>query len=309
MYPPGIGNDCLVVGNIYIISIYGTGNVFAANGNNLRVRTYTGNDHQLWKCVKDDHNRFSFINVATGKYLGRGGHPAYTLTCFAASQNTWKCLTLRALPEGGYRLSVDIDSRIRPALLSSNSGDHYMRAVDDSNTIVGLHQYNAPPPLRRFNWVITETGWLARSSAPNYHDTVAADNPDNTQNMDDTAVQFLVDNSITNVISMNAYELSDIERRRFSENNISYTHLPVVDFAAPTFAQLVRARQAYYSHISGRTLVYCGYGHGRTGTVITALKLYMGVEQMHDDYRANHVEDQSQFAVLDQLRTKLEFHN
>ena len=179
-----------------------------------------------------------------------------------------------------------------------------------SNTIVGLHQYSASPPFRHFKWVITESGWLAHSSAPNYHDTATADHPDSTQNMDDAAIQLLMDKGITNIISMNAYELSGIEQQRLSDNNISYTHLPVVDFATPTLAQLVQAWQLYYaSHISGRTLVYCGYGHGWVGTVITALKLYMGVDQTHDDYCANHVEDQSQFSVLDQLRTQLEFCN
>ncbi|KAI0248926.1 hypothetical protein BJV78DRAFT_737788 [Lactifluus subvellereus] len=288
MYPPGIGNDRLVVGNTYVISIYGTDNVFTADGNDLRVRTYASDDstrsYQLWTCVKDDNNRFSFTNVGTGKYLGRDVYQ--NLACYATSQDTWECLTLRALPEGGYRLSADINSRICPTLLASDSGGNYMRVVADSSTIVGLHQYNAPPPFRRFEWVITESGWLARASAPNYDDTATAD-PDSTQNMDDNAVQFLVANG----------------------NNISYTHLSVVDFQAPTLDDLDQAQQAYTSHISGRTLVYCGYGHGRTGTVITALQLYMGRDRTHADYYANHVEDPSQFAVLDQLRTNLGFQN
>ncbi|KAI0248924.1 hypothetical protein BJV78DRAFT_1284371 [Lactifluus subvellereus] len=289
MYPPGIGNDRLVVGNIYVISIYGTDNVFTADGDDLH-----------------DNNRFSFTNVGTGKYLGRDVYQ--NLACYATSQDTWECLTLRALPEGGYRLSADINSRICPTLLASDSGGNYMRVVADSSTIVGLHQYNAPPPFRRFEWVITESGWLARASAPNYDDTATAD-PDSTQNMDDNAVQFLVANGITNVISMNTYELSATEKQRLTDNNISYTHLSVVDFQAPTLDDLDQAQQAYTSHISGRTLVYCGYGHGRTGTVITALQLYMGRDRTHADYYANHVEDPSQFAVLDQLRTNLGFQN
>ena len=230
------------------------------------------------------------------------------LACHASSQDTWECLTLRALPEGGYRLSTDINSMICPTLLAHDSGGDFMRVVAKSNTIVGLHQYNAPPPFRRFEWVITENGWLARSSAPNYDDNASSD-PDATQNMDDAAVQFLVDYGITHVISMNGYELSATEQRRLSDRNIAYTHLPVTDFHAPTLNQLDQAQQAYTSHISGRTLVYCGYGHGRTGTVITALQLYMGRPRTHADYYANHVEDPSQVAVLDELKAKLGFNN
>ena len=89
----------------------------------------------------------------------------------------------------------------------------------------------------------------------------------------------------------------------------AYMHLPVTDFHAPTLNQLDQVQQAYTSHISGRTLVYCGYGHGQTGTVIAVLQLYMGWPQTHTDYYANHVEDPSQVAMLDQLKAKLGFNN
>jgi len=287
---------------IYIISIYGTEKAFTVDGDWLRVNKYTGANTQLWKCVKDDHNRFSFINVATGKYLGRDVYQ--NLRCSASSQGTWECITLRARPGGGYCLSADIDGRICPTLLASDSKGEYMRVVAESDTIIGLHQ-TEPEIFRRFLWVVNGPGErpLARSSAPNYNDDIGEDN---TQSMDDAAVQFLVARGITNVISMNRVPLSDKEKKRLSDHGISYTHLPVPDFQPPSLSQLLDAQNSYTSHSS--TLVYCGYGHGRTGTVISALQLYRGQDRTRGDYKANEVETEDQMKVLDKLREDLGFH-
>lgn len=299
MYPQGTGDDRLVVGKIYIISIYGTVKVFTVDGDWLRVNTYTGANTQQWKCVKDDRNRYSFINVATGKYLGRDVHQ--NLRCSQSSQDTWECITLRARPEGGYCLSADIDGRICPTLLASDSRGEYMRVVAESDTMIGLHQ-TEPEVFRRFKWVVNGERPLARSSAPNYDDVIEEDR---TQSMDDAAVRFLVARGITNVISMNRVPLSDEEKKRLSDHGISYTHLPVPDFHPPTLAQLLDAQNSYTSHSS--TLVYCGYGHGRTGTIISALQLYWGQDRTWSDYRANEVENSDQMKVLDQLRENLGF--
>lgn len=296
MYPPGTGNDRLAIGNIYVISIYGTSKVFAADGNDLRVKEYTADNNQLWKCIDDARNRFAFTNVGTGKYLGRDIHQH--LACYATLQGDWECITLTALPEGGYRLSADINGRIFPTLLTSDSGGDYMRVVAESNTIVGLHQHGSQI-FKRFEWVVNER--LARSSSPNY------DGYDKSQHMDDAAVQFLLLHKISNVISMNQYRLSPAEERRLTDKGISYKHLGVQDYRAPTLYDLEQAQHSFTSH--SITLVHCGYGHGRTGTVITALQMYWGQDRTHGDYRANHVETPEQMAVLDQLRKNLGYGN
>jgi len=299
-YPPRSGNDGIAVGNIYVISIYGTNKVFTADGNDLRVKDYAdNNNYQLWKCIQDPSNRFAFTNVGTGKYLGRDVYQH--LACKATSQADWECITLTALPEGGYRLSADIDGRICPTLLASDSGGGYMRVVAESDTIIGLHQYGSQI-FKRFKWVIN--GQLARSSAPNYKDGVKYD-ADKAQLMDDAAVQFLLLHKIKNVISMNQWELSPPEKQKLSNKGISYTHLGVQDFHAPTLSQLEQAQHSYTSHIHTATLVYCGHGHGRTGTVISALQLYSGQDRTDGDYYDNYVEAKEQIDVLDQLRKKL----
>src|ERR1043165_6950264 len=129
--------------------------------------------------------------------------------------------------------------------------------------------------FRRFEWVISNK--LARSSAPHYNE----EEGDKSQRMDDVAIKFLVKNAIKNVISMNEFILTKEEMEKLREHKIGYLHLPVKDFTAPTIKQL---HDAYESYASAKTtLVYCGYGYGRTGTVIVAFKLFEGQRYTHFD--------------------------
>ncbi|RGB31989.1 hypothetical protein C1646_744092 [Rhizophagus diaphanus] len=148
----------------------------------------------------------------------------------------------------------------------------------------------------RFEWVISNR--LARSSAPHYT------GHDESQNMDDDAIQFLVDNGINNVISMNQIVLTDGVIEKLRKRGISYLNLPVEDFKAPTIKQL---HDAYNSYLPAQrtTLVYCGYGHGRTGTVIAAIMLLSGNPLTRDDYHKFHVEKKVQEDVLDELAKEL----
>ncbi len=156
------------------------------------------------------------------------------------------------------------------------------------------HQFEQPV-FQRFQWVIERQ--LARASAPSYN------GHDSDQSMTPRAVQFLLDHGINNVISLNQFSLSDDEIGLLNGNQIEYTHLEVKDFQPPTLAQL----EAVISLASsGRvTLVYCGYGHGRTGTAISALQISMGRRLSHVDYEGNHVETEAQMQVLDQLARML----
>jgi hypothetical protein len=148
MLPLGSGNDRLVVGDTYVISIYGTKNMFSPHINTYRTtHTHT----QLWKCVRDDSKRFSFTNLETGKYLRRDAYQ--NLRCVASCSR-------ESLPDGGYRLSADIDGRISSSLLASDSQEEYMIVVAESNTMIGLHQRESKV-LRRFDDVMlyNTQGW------------------------------------------------------------------------------------------------------------------------------------------------------
>lgn len=152
--------------------------------------------------------------------------------------------------------------------------------------------------FHRFKWVVP--GRLARSSAPYYQ------GKDSHQKIDDAAVRVLGEYGIRNIISLNSHSLTQNEIDQLGKAGIAYTHIGLPDFSAPTLSQFATMNSVYKSVDSGATLVWCGYGHGRTGTVITALQMYGGrLPMSHDDYRENHVETQAQVNVLDELQRTL----
>jgi hypothetical protein len=117
----------------------------------------------------------------------------------------------------------------------------------------------------RFWWVDASRGSVARSSAPNYA------NQDSDQSMDAAAINFLTFWGITAVLSLNEYELSTSEKSALTAAGINYLHIPIKDFGVPTVDSTkegVRFIQANNS-----TIIYCGYGQGRTGTMVTAWEI------------------------------------
>lgn len=165
----------------------------------------------------------------------------------------------------------------------------------------------------RFDWVkghIPDGDRLARSSAPYYASA------DSDQKLTDGSIQFLKDNKIEHVISLNSQANSDTIKKKLKDNNIAYTPLPVEDFHAPTLNDIKKGNTEYRKHRTG-TLVWCGYGYGRTGTMVTGLQIYAEKDKSEievledDDYEKNQVEEKDndgnltgQFQVLNKLQGK-----
>lgn len=115
------------------------------------------------------------------------------------------------------------------------------------------------------NWVqVTDT--LFRSSAPYYK------NEDSEQKIDQKAIDVLKSKGINQIVSLNYDELNAAEKALLTDAGIRYVFLKVEDFQAPTVEQLKQGAEAIDDE--GKvTLVYCGYGQGRTGTMITAWQI------------------------------------
>lgn len=154
---------------------------------------------------------------------------------------------------------------------------------------------------------IPSTDKLYRSSAPYYVDQ------DSDQRLTDASISFLRSKSITHVISLNSQADNADIKKKLQDAGIAYTPRPVEDFHAPTREDLRVGAQEFRKHRTG-TLVWCGYGHGRTGTMINGLQIYAEQDKAqparlsHADYEKNHVEQYhngkstGQFEVLDQLQ-------
>lgn len=161
--------------------------------------------------------------------------------------------------------------------------------------------------LRRFEWVtdhLQNGDRLARSSAPNY------DKHDSDHRLTPEAIEFLKKQGITHVISLNHEAHAEHIKTALANGGIAYTPLPVPDFGPPTLQDFKKGWEAFVKHRTG-TLVWCGYGHGRTGTMISALQTYAEKEKpspqalTRDDYSKNHVETEPQKQVLQELQRVL----
>lgn len=151
---------------------------------------------------------------------------------------------------------------------------------------------------------------LFRSSSPNYTSV------EDGHSLTDKGIEILKANKIEHVISLNSKAVSNTAiKAKLDKSGIAYTPLPVPDFSAPTAEQLATGNTNYRKHRKG-TLVWCGYGYGRTGTMITGLQIYAEKDNTspkkltHTDYKNNHVEERNpitnkstgQFEVLDKLQ-------
>jgi len=192
-----------------------------------------------------------------------------------------------------------------------------MSAVNRAFSNIQIDSYSTPADnagFYRFEWVkghIPSTDRLARSSAPHYQ------SEDSDQHLTDESIAFLVGNKIEHVISLNSLADDSAIKKKLKDNNIAYTPLPVADFTAPTLRDLEKGNTEYKKHREG-TLVWCGYGHGRTGTMVSGLQIYAENDKKypkqlsHDDYKKNYVEPMhdgkstGQYEVLDNLQKNLQ---
>ncbi|RDA84144.1 hypothetical protein CP532_4528 [Ophiocordyceps camponoti-leonardi (nom. inval.)] len=162
--------------------------------------------------------------------------------------------------------------------------------------------------LSRFQQVNTEffpqqdnSKPLYRSSAPFY------DGVDSSQKYDVRTAKFLQSQGIKTVISLNSHAVSPNFFFLYKGHDVVYVSVPVVDFKAPTVREMDKVWEAYKSNRHrGGTVIWCGFGHGRTGTAICALEIRAQAEKpriwrtMLDErhFKTHHVETPEQLKQL-----------
>ncbi|KAF4578239.1 hypothetical protein EYR40_001596 [Pleurotus pulmonarius] len=142
---------------------------------------------------------------------------------------------------------------------------------------------------------------LFRASSPNYTGF------DGSLRLTPAALQFIKTQGIVGLVSFNQCSYTDAEQKSLKEAGISFLHLPVKDFTAASPDQLDQLYRFFLEHDA--TLVHCGYGHGRTGTGVTAIQLYQtsGKHPREEEWGpTNHVEKEVQMDALRELRAKLD---
>ena len=149
--------------------------------------------------------------------------------------------------------------------------------------VPGLNPYRSDAKRElafvRFQWVLP--GTLARSGQPNYTGTDA----DHTVRPFD--VTFLQLNKIVCVVSANSRDMSGEGKDRLAKAGIHFHHARMEDFGAPTPAQLHEVANLIERHRTreqnpGASLVYCGFGEGRTGTYVAGWAMLKHMENRLD---------------------------
>ncbi|EFY84130.1 putative sialidase [Metarhizium acridum CQMa 102] len=162
--------------------------------------------------------------------------------------------------------------------------------------------------LARFEKVVARLDYrdgLYRSSAPYYV------NEDEDLKISQDTIRCLQKYGITHVISLNSQANSPAIRHALEQHGIVYTALPIPDYHAPSMDQVEQAWHAFRAHRAS-TLVWCGFGHGRTGTIITALQMHAQAERGESlewtrwlYMVENSVERDVQYDLLDELQLRL----
>ncbi|PWW77331.1 hypothetical protein C7212DRAFT_276563 [Tuber magnatum] len=297
MFPPGRGNDSLEVGQKFVISLFGTSQVFTAEGKAVRLREYEkGKGNQTWVCEMNSNGRIGMRNAATGCFLGRHKDQG-EFACVVTHHLKHEWLTFTRLSLGGYSLMVLSPTggdKISPVQRVDNKSNSPNLKIGTAVHQFGLHQLK-DSVFRRFEWVVPDR--LARSSAPYY------DGEDSDESINETSIEFLHSHGIHNIISLNSVELSPRERGRLHAANISYSHIKTLEFTAPTQEQFDEIWNVYNG--AGVAIVYCGYGDGRTGMAISAIQLFQGRTLSDLDYRANGVQCPCQREALNTLSERI----
>ncbi|KAB8032201.1 protein-tyrosine phosphatase family protein [Fluviispira multicolorata] len=108
---------------------------------------------------------------------------------------------------------------------------------------------------------------LFRSSQPYY-----GGSHDSYQMYTEETINILKTAKIKRILSLN-YEKANTPF--LAKNKIEFHHLKVKDFCAPKVSEIINACKYLEKTPKGEAaLVYCGFGQGRTGMMITAFQIY-----------------------------------
>lgn len=137
-----------------------------------------------------------------------------------------------------------------------------------------------------------------RSSQPNYNDKI-----DTVQVYTEEQVEALLKYNIKNIISANYKEVSPDSIIRLKDNGIEVHHYIVEDYKEPTREQVTNAaieiQNARCKGVS--SLIYCGYGCGRTGTFVSAWEILAGVKSKTEALKESTSETKEQKTLLQEL--------
>ncbi|KZZ98878.1 protein-tyrosine phosphatase [Moelleriella libera RCEF 2490] len=175
------------------------------------------------------------------------------------------------------------------------------------NAIVPPEEAKKPQRWARVDDHLLKGDALYRSSAPFWQTGFQE-----RHRVTDATIDWLKKNKITQVIAVNSRSAPEDPAEdggkqvaeKLKKAGISYTAVPTKDGSYPDYQKLKDAAEKFASG-SGGTLVWCGYGHGRSGLMVSSIQSLR--EQKNpsprrvtvEDYQKNFIETPEQMALVD----------
>ncbi|MEJ5903496.1 hypothetical protein V7V80_02210 [Pseudomonas kermanshahensis] len=152
------------------------------------------------------------------------------------------------------------------------------------------------------NWVENDTP-IYRASQPNYP------GDDSVQIFTRNIIKWLKrEKKVDVVVSLNHCPLAADSARWFVSEDIDFIHVVTPDFTAPNKYDVHDACKKVYKAAQNnrKCLIYCGYGQGRTGTMVTACEIYTAIKKgeswkTEELIKASTAEEDNQEAMLRML--------
>jgi len=116
------GNDILVKDELFVISVYGTGEgidrepkVFTNIGNDIYLFVYDPrNRNQVFRCTVDSNNRWGFVCVDSNKRLNRDQWQKLKCEKSEVGCGSWESFYFDNVQGGGYKMMMTINEKLCP---------------------------------------------------------------------------------------------------------------------------------------------------------------------------------------------------
>ncbi|PPQ79332.1 LOW QUALITY PROTEIN: hypothetical protein CVT25_002562 [Psilocybe cyanescens] len=131
------GTDDLKVGNVYVINISGTNQVWTVVNDDIYLRDYDSNNkQQLFKATLDSDNRWGFYSDAHGKRVNRNRYENVKCEDNYDTQGSWQCFVeIRQESSGKYKFYMTVYDNHRPLRKVSDSGGSYFTIQEKGDEV------------------------------------------------------------------------------------------------------------------------------------------------------------------------------
>ncbi len=136
--------------------------------------------------------------------------------------------------------------------------NRYDQGAESNDMFIGKMKGKISIP--RFQWVLE--GKLARCAQPG-----GFGGSDRVHTVNRHDAYFLTSKNVSRVISVNSRAMDQAGQTALTNAGIAFHHFPIPDYKAPTAWELWEVARLIETG-RGATVIYCGFGAGRTGTFV-----------------------------------------